>query len=314
MFFKQAKEGLNEWWMYVLTTGLLLLGYFMGQGPFLAVQSWAIDKYTLGTKDLAAFNQSLDFSYLHINRNLGLALMILTFVGATIFFLLAVKYLHKKSLKGLITPRSKINWPKFVFGVVVWLALSIIFELVHYFFNGEVYSFNFDWMQVLGLLLVCVTLLPIQTTLEELFFRSYLMKGIGLVSPAKWVPLIITSILFGLVHGANPEVAKYGIVPMQTYYISAGIILGVMTIMDDGLELAMGVHFATNLFGALLVSYDGAVLQTDSIWKVNSVNAWVMAGIFLLSGIIFLWLSKKMFDWPSFKKILEPLNESTDRA
>lgn len=310
MFFKQAKEGLNDWWRYIVTSGFLFIGYFVGQFPLIGVQSWAIDKYQLGTKELAAFNQTLDFQHLQVDRSIGLALMIMTFVMATIFFLLAIKYVHNKSWKGLITPRSKINWPKFIFGVVVWLALSIIFEVIHYMFNGEVYSFNFQWQKVLSLLLVCLIMLPIQTTLEELFFRSYLMKGIGLIAPAKWIPLLVTSILFGIIHGANPEVAKYGVIPMQTYYISAGLILGIMTIMDDGLELAMGVHFATNLFGALLVSYDGAVLQTDSIWKVNSVNAWVMAGIFILSGIIFLWLSKKMFDWGSFKKVIEPIDHS----
>jgi len=134
------------------------------------------------------------------------------------------------------------------------------------------------------------------------------MKGIGLFAKSKWIPLIITSLLFGMVHSSNPEISKYGVVPMQLYYISAGLLLGIMTIMDDGLELAIGVHAATNIYGALFVCYDGSVLQTDSIWHVTDINVWVMAGLFIVSGIIFLILSKKMFDWGSWSKLTEKID------
>ncbi|MEZ5032292.1 MAG: hypothetical protein R2787_12895 [Saprospiraceae bacterium] len=30
-----------------------------------------------------------------------------------------------------------------------------------------------------------------------------------------------------------------------------------LTVMDDGLELASGVHTATNLFGSLVITFDG---------------------------------------------------------
>jgi membrane protease YdiL (CAAX protease family) len=235
--------------------------------------------------------------------------MFTIFIGATLFFLLAVKFIHKKSLKGLITHNYRISWTKVFFGLVVWLALLSIFELILYFVSPETYYLKANWDKVFILLLICITVLPIQTTLEELFFRSYVMKGIGLIARSKWIPLIITSLLFGLVHSSNPEISKYGIVPMQLYYISAGLLLGIITIMDDGLELAIGVHAATNIYGALFVCYDGSVLQTDSIWHVTDINAWVMAVIFIVSGIIFLLLSKKIFDWAAWSKLTEKIKK-----
>ncbi len=308
MYFKQAKEGFNEWWMYLATIFLLVFGYGVGQLPLVWAQTNAIESNAdIGTAEVERFTETMDFGILHIDNNLGLLLMFTIFIGATIFFLLGVKFIHRKSLKGLITHRSRINWPKVFFGLIVWLFFMSFFEIILYFISPETYYFNADWGKVLILLAICLTVLPIQTTLEELLFRSYLMKGIGLYAKSKWIPLIITSLLFGLVHGSNPEVAKYGIVPMQLYYISAGLLLGIMTIMDDGLELAIGVHAATNIYGALFVCYDGSVLQTDSIWHVTDINAWTMAGVFILSGIIFLMISKKMFDWGSWSKLTEKI-------
>ena len=310
MYFKQAKDGENEWWMYLVTVLLLLFGYGVGQLPLLWVQSYALENHSdIGTAEVDRFAQTLDFSILHIDNNLGILLMFTIFIGATFFFLLAVKFIHKKSLKGLITHNYRISWTKVFFGLVVWLALLSIFELILYFVSPETYYLKANWDKVFILLLICITVLPIQTTLEELFFRSYVMKGIGLIARSKWIPLIITSLLFGLVHSSNPEISKYGIVPMQLYYISAGLLLGIITIMDDGLELAIGVHAATNIYGALFVCYDGSVLQTDSIWHVTDINAWIMAVIFVVSGIIFLLLSKKIFDWAAWSKLTEEIKK-----
>ncbi|MDG1101382.1 MAG: lysostaphin resistance A-like protein [Saprospiraceae bacterium] len=310
MYFKQAKDGENEWWMYLVTVLLLLFGYGVGQLPLLWVQSYALENHSdIGTAEVDRFAQTLDFSILHIDNNLGILLMFTIFIGATLFFLLAVKFIHKKSLKGLITHNYRISWTKVFFGLVVWLALLSIFELILYFVSPETYYLKANWDKVFILLLICITVLPIQTTLEELFFRSYVMKGIGLIARSKWIPLIITSLLFGLVHSSNPEISKYGMVPMQLYYISAGLLLGIITIMDDGLELAIGVHAATNIYGALFVCYDGSVLQTDSIWHVTDINAWIMAIIFVVSGIIFLLLSKKIFDWAAWSKLTEEIKK-----
>jgi uncharacterized protein len=310
MYFKQAKDGENEWWMYLVTVLLLLFGYGVGQLPLLWVQSYALENHSdIGTAEVDRFAQTLDFSILHIDNNLGILLMFTIFIGATLFFLLAVKFIHKKSLKGLITHNYRISWTKVFFGLVVWLALLSIFELILYFVSPETYYLKANWDKVFILLLICITVLPIQTTLEELFFRSYVMKGIGLIARSKWIPLIITSLLFGLVHSSNPEISKYGMVPMQLYYISAGLLLGIITIMDDGLELAIGVHAATNIYGALFVCYDGSVLQTDSIWHVTDINAWIMAVIFVVSGIIFLLLSKKIFDWAAWSKLTEEIKK-----
>ena len=53
----------------------------------------------------------------------------------------------------------------------------------------------------------------------------------------------------------------------MVYYIGTGLFLGIITLMDEGMELALGFHAANNLFTALLVTSDWTAMQTESILK-----------------------------------------------
>ena len=70
--------------------------------------------------------------------------------------------------------------------------------------------------------------------------------------------------MFGLMHIANPEVDKIGHIIM-IYYIGTGFFLGIITLMDEGMEISLGFHAGTNLIIALLVTSDWTVFQTNSI-------------------------------------------------
>ncbi|MBK8348010.1 MAG: hypothetical protein IPL08_10385, partial [Saprospiraceae bacterium] len=66
-----------------------------------------------------------------------------------------------------------------------------------------------------------------------------------------------------------PEVAQYGFWTMQILLCYGGLCLASITIWDDSLELALGVHATTNILGATLFTYRGSVLQTDSLFMIN---------------------------------------------
>lgn len=131
----------------------------------------------------------------------------------------------------------------------------------------------------------------------------------------KIVALVLSSVLFGLIHSANPEIAKFGYGIMMFYYISAGMLLGVVTLMDNRIELALGIHAATNFTGAVFVGYDGAAIQTDSILTSHSLDPYIMTGGFFILAAVFLLLTKKRYGWGSFSQLLDPIykpNEDDD--
>ena len=96
---------------------------------------------------------------------------------------------------------------------------------------------------------------------------------------------------------------------MQMYYVSAGLLLGILTIMDDSLELALGVHAATNFTGAVLVGYDGGAIKTESIFTSHQLNPQLMLAGFLVLAVIFLLIVKSKYKWGSFSKIFDPIHK-----
>jgi membrane protease YdiL (CAAX protease family) len=98
---------------------------------------------------------------------------------------------------------------------------------------------------------------------------------------------------------------------MMMYYIVAGLLLAVMTIMDDRLELALGVHWATNLFGTVFVNYESSALQTHSLVKTGESNPYLVSMFLSISAIVFLFVCSKKYNWKPFKILAEKYsNES----
>jgi membrane protease YdiL (CAAX protease family) len=171
--------------------------------------------------------------------------------------------------------------------------------------SPENYEWNFNLEKFLMLALVGILLIPLQTSFEEYFFRGYLMQGLGIATKNRLFPLIFTSVVFGLLHIANPEVGKlgYGIL---VYYIGTGFFLGIITLMDEGLELALGFHAANNLITALLVTANWTVFQTDSVLIDLSEPALgmdVFVPVFVIFPIIVFIFAKK-YKWNDWKERL----------
>ena len=217
----------------------------------------------------------------------------------------------------LTTARKKIDWKRVWFAFILWGIVSSGLVMADYFFNPEGYVNNFNLVPFLILCVIAIILVPLQTSFEEYFFRGYLMQGIGLIAKNKWMPLIITSTAFGLLHIANPEVEKLGYF-ILIYYIGTGFFLGITALMDEGIELALGFHAANNFFVALLVTADWTAFQTHSILKDISDPAQFGVGetilpVFVIFPIMLLIFSKK-YGWTNWKDKLfgaavEPVKE-----
>jgi hypothetical protein len=108
----------------------------------------------------------------------------------------------------------------------------------------------------------------------------------------------VTSIIFGCLHLFNPEVEKLGY-GIMVYYIGTGLFLGILTLMDDGIELALGFHAANNLFTALLVTSSWTAFQTESILidiSEPSLGLELVVSLVILYPI-FLFIMSKKYGW-----------------
>nr|WP_313781168.1 type II CAAX endopeptidase family protein [Allomuricauda sp.] len=218
------------------------------------------------------------------------------------------RFVHKQSIVSLTTSRKKIDYTRILFAFAIWGGLVTIMTLVDvWYLSPEDYVLNFDLNKFLILLPIAILLVPLQTSFEEYLFRGYMLQGLGIFTKSRLVPLVVTSILFGMMHIGNPEVAKVGYITL-VYYIGTGFFLGILTLMDEGLELALGFHAANNLFGILLLTYDWGALQADAIYKViappeTAVLEEVFIPVFVVFPIL-LWVFAKKYGWKNWKEKL----------
>ncbi|MBK9735254.1 MAG: CPBP family intramembrane metalloprotease [Saprospiraceae bacterium] len=315
MFLQQGFKGLNEIWRYLVGIIIILLSYFLGQFIFVygaIYYKMSVDK-SLGSEEWELFTKTTDFSIYGIGKNTGFLILLSMFFVAMIGLYLVVIKLHDKKIKDLITPFETINYRKIFFGFGLWMILSLVVEAISYVMDPGNYTFRFDAATFVPLLFISLILLPVQSSFEELFFRGYIMQGVAFLTKNKWLSMLVPSLLFGLMHATNPETIKYGLFTMEIYYISAAVFLGLITIMDDGLELALGIHAATNIFGSTLFTYEGSVLQTDSLFVSHEVKPWVMIFSFIVMAIVFMAICFKKYAWPSFTSLLLPVtNDAID--
>ena len=242
-----------------------------------------------------------------LGENLAFFQIIIPFTIFLIMLFVWVLFVHKQKLHSLTTSRNRVDVNRFFVGFGVQALFVVLGFLVSYLLAPEDFQLNFQLLPFLVFFVIAIIFIPIQTSFEEYFFRGYLMQGIGLATRSRAVALLSTSILFGLMHMANPEVEVIGS-SIMIYYIGTGLFLGIITLLDKGLELALGFHAANNLIGALLVTSNWTAFQTNSIFlnigNPDTVNiAEFIWPVIIIYPLLLLFFSKK-YHWTDWKKHL----------
>ena len=303
MYIQSAFKVQHDWWRYLIGVGVAIIGIFIFSVPHLVAITM---KVMQGNADEARLNDT-NYILQLFEPNLNLIFMLLPFVGGLLCLLLIVKVLHRQSAVQLTTARDRIDWSRVWFAFVLWGVVSVAMILLDYLLTPEDYVLNFKLQPFIILCVIAVIMIPLQTSFEEYLFRGYLMQGLGVTFKSRWLPLFFTSIVFGLLHIANPEIEKLGYI-LMVYYIGTGLFLGITTLMDDGLELALGFHAANNLFTALLVTADWTAFQTHSVLKdisepTAATGAEVFIPVFVVFPIMLIIFGRK-YNWSDWNQKL----------
>ena len=299
MFIEQGLKSENTFWKYILGSVIIIFASLLGQIPFLAILFY--ETFVNGKPHPTSNEAIMRF----FEPNLTLFLMLISFVFIMLGIILVIRHLHHQTVLSVTTSRAKVDWNRIVFSFLIWAAFTIVSTLFFYYYSPNDFVFNFKPVPFAILALIGIVLIPIQTSSEEFIFRGYLMQGFANLAKNKWFPLLMTSLIFGGMHWFNPEVVKIGPV-ILVYYIGTGLFLGIITLMDEGMELALGFHAANNLVGALLVTSDWSAFQTHSIFKDISDPSAGLDVIFPVVIIfpILLFIFSKKYNWTNWKEKL----------
>ena len=285
MFLEKAKQGNTGLFFYILTILICYLSGVMG----------AVLVYGLIEVDTVDRNQTL----------IGLLFPFVTILAG---LLLCTFYLHKRPIHSLFNAFNGFRTNRLFFGFFTWLVLCGLSDVVYYYFLGGVYHLQWNPTAFLVLLFVAITMISIQSMTEEVLFRSYLLSGLALVLKYRYLAITVSSLMFALMHIGNPENEKFGYVLMFFFYFGTALILGVIAVLDEGIEQTIGIHIATNMYGALFVNFNDAALKTDSLFIIDNPMGINMVILNFISFLIYLILSKVCFKLKPisfiFKKII----------
>lgn len=298
MFIQQAFKAQNQWWRYVIGIIITVFAIAIGQVPLMAaILIWG---------DIDPLYLSADNLYEALEPNLTMFLLLLSFAVGLVGLLFAIRFVHRQPLLEATTSRKKVDWGRFAFGFALIAIVNILFFAVDYIVNPEDYVWNFQAVPFLILLVITLVMVPLQIGFEEYLFRGYLMQGLGVMARNRWFPLIVTSLIFGLLHLENPEVGKMGEIVMLIY-IGNGFMLGIMTLMDEGMELALGYHAGNNIVASLLLTADWTAFQGHSIFKDVSDPSVTTIEV-LTQVIIFfpaiLYIMARKYNWTNWREKL----------
>lgn len=293
MFINQALVYKNPFWMYLLGSFVIIIFVIIGQLPI---------TFFISNESILAAGGDPMAALRSLDKNLQLILLLIPFLVGFLGLFLVVKKIHNRSLTSISTSRKSLDWNRIIYAFSVWSLVSVFLIFGDYFFNPDSYEWNFNLKSFSLLLVISILLMPIQTSLEEYIFRGYLMQGFSSFFNSRWVALFTTSIVFGSLHFSNPEVQKLGL-GVMAYYIGTGLFLGILTLMDEGIELALGFHASNNIMTALFVTSSWTVFQTESI--LIDISEPTLGGETFFSLFIlypgFIFLMSRKFDWSGWK-------------
>ena len=296
MFFESAFEGKNHWWRYlVMFIVAFLVANLVGSIPLVIaiVVGAAKDPSILeGDPENLA-----DFSRFGIDPNISLIYIVIPFIVGMVALALLMKPLHGRTFVSIINGRERVRWSRVLFSFVVWVLLFSIYLVFILKVDPENYTLNNNSRSLIVLAIVAIIFIPFQSVFEELLFRGYLMQGLGVAFGNKLGPLIITSVLFGLMHSINPEVKEFGFFVMMPQYITFGFVFGILAILDDGIELAMGAHAANNVFLSIFLTQKSSTLQTEAMFEQHDVYPWTDFLSLVLVSAVFILIMRFVYKW-----------------
>lgn len=243
-FLDRVYTGRNEPWRYILTVLLSFVVSNVGAGFMVGLFLVAI---LIITGRMDAFGDIPGFSWP------ALLIMVAVAFSTSMFFLyVGLKFIHRRDFISAVNSRGSVDWRRILSGGVAWFIIVGILDLISIVMDPSSVRLKFTpafwWLLILALLAF-----PVQASFEEIFFRGYLMQGMWMIIKRPIPLMIMNSLIFSILHWWNGTNLTMSLsITASTFII--GLVLALITLADDGVELAMGVHIANNLYVSVIHS------------------------------------------------------------
>ena len=293
-FIDKAKQGNNSFSSYLLGIVLIISVYLLGSYFLILDLQWNFGIESINSeKEIAGI----------LGNNRFLAWLVVPFLFVALLLVFHTKFVHERTVLSMFSGRNNFDWKRVSFSFFVLFSVLSLFLIIQYL-SSDSLVFQFGIQKFIPLFFIAIFLLPIQTSCEELLFRSYILQGIKMRTKKNSITVLISGLMFGAIHIGNPEIAKIGY-HIIVYYMLVGVFLALISLFDNGIELALGYHAANNVFAALMITNNWQAFQTDAVFMDisdpgNGLDS-IFGILFILPLVFFIFYKK--YKWQSLKEM-----------
>ncbi len=188
-----------------------------------------------------------------------LAIQFASFLGTMLVVWIFLKLVDKEKFIDIgLKLRNKIKsfWTGFAIGAFIMFFGFGLLKIL-----GEINIQNIDLD--LDQILISIMIFVLVSLTEEILFRGYILRNL-MYSFNNYIALLISAVLFSLMHGLNPNIDLIGSINI----FLAGILLGITYIHTKNLWFPIALHFSWNFFQTIL-GFNVSGQNTYSVFKLS---------------------------------------------
>jgi conserved protein yyaK len=204
--------------------------------------------------------------------------------GLLLCVLLIQRYWHGRKGGWVMSVQPGGRWRYLLICLVLAaVLLNIVMWLMH---GGNMawQATQPDWMVYLVLIFITS---PLQAAAEEFFFRGYLQQAIGSLAGKAWVGILCSALVFAFFHG-HQNIALF------VHRLGFGLIAGILVWATGGLEAAIAVHAANNVFAFGYALFTGGVAALKATSEISWEAACSDLAGFAVFGVAAWWIGRRM--------------------
>lgn len=268
-FYQNSELDSNHLRTWVIGFILLLFSFYTLPGWLWKAAQTTLNVLGFSSNFLYSFafdNESIaSISIFHLISHLSYTVPVLICI-----YLFQTK-IRQKPFKDLVISSEGFRWSRIwigflLAGLILGLA-QLLNMLFHYVDRPQEFLSSPGLLKQLGLKLTydpiifwtslpfILFFIPINAFMQEIIFRGFIDKGLYKITGNIVIAFLISAMLFAVWHLGNFD-AEFG----KPFYLLElfifSIAMSIITLLDNGTEMAIGAHTANNLFFYIVVGLD----------------------------------------------------------
>lgn len=197
--------------------------------------------------------------------------------------------------------KNRLN--EFILGIIAGLIIMVLaYGILIYSGQISFTKFNFNMEEII----ISILVFTIVAFVEESLFRGYILKNL-MLSVNKYIAIILSSVLFSLLHYFNPNVSSFSLFEL----FLAGVVFGLAYLYTRNLWFPIALHLSWNLFQSYVgFNVSGQDFYSIIEFKYNQENFWnggafgfegsylaIIADLLLAILIVKYYNARKQLHW-----------------